>query len=229
MAKRRNLGPWQLAATELTPPVSAPKRTAIAAKIGVVLTQRDWALIESTRAGYVEVFRQKAAGVEYDAVRRHLEKIVKGSRGLRDLLFSDGSAATVARVALDRNEAGVGAIAALEILNANAEAILAQVRKSERGGYGMKRWTPWNVLVADLAEIFERKGIAPTAANSLRGGENAKPSPFVKFVLAVRETLPMKEHSQSDRAAATAIQRALTKTAPYRGKTIIEGGGSLSA
>lgn len=229
MAKRKNLGPWQLAATEALPLVGPTHRAFVAAEAGVVLTRNDWTLIELTRVGYVEVLRQKSAGVEYAAVLRHLEKTVKASRGLRDLLLSAGPAADVAHAALNRGEAGNIALAALEILNVNAEFALAQVRKSERGGYGMKRWTPWNVLVADLAEIFERKGIPVTVANSLRGGEDAKPSPFVKFVLAVRETLPVKEHTQSGRAAATAIKRAINKTAPYRGKTIIQSGGSLSA
>jgi len=89
---------------------------------------------------------------------------------------------------------------------------LEQAKRARHDANGGSHRAPWNALVSALADLFEQTEGRPTAAKNLRGGQHAKPSPFVWLIWWVMSAaIPpaLREHAYTPVAMANQVSRAL--------------------
>jgi hypothetical protein len=194
------------------PFLTANQKDQIAAETGKHLSSEDWGKIETARQFYVWGRMNKLSGVEFSVLTERLSKIVAAGRALKFLLDGPQDAAlTLAWGRISRVEVppfGYDELyPALSQLVRRVDLALASIgQEKERGG---PLFNAWNKLIDSLASIFDANGWKPT--RSKPNARTVRLSSFVKFVIAVSNTMPVdvREHTHSKTATVAAIDKSL--------------------
>ena len=185
------------------------------------LTDDEIAKLRSILNAYAKARMACVHPITWRALKARLERISEKSAALLDELNDWSADYEIAWRKISR-EAGIrggqpfthnDVYPVVSRLAGLSTLALEQTKRARQAGSKGSHRAPWNALVCALANLFEQTGGRATAAKNLRGGEQAKPSPFVWLVWWVMNAaVPpvLREHAHTPVAMANQVSRALS-------------------
>jgi hypothetical protein len=228
MPRRKKLTPVVVRGklAPIIPALTEFQKMQLSKSAAIEFSQPDWQEIERARQVFARRRSAELQAIEYRPFESRLKAIadaastllteLSGEKPRREEARTSYSFDEISMLLWHELEGGEGSppppspfelVAMLDPLEKAANRALKRTRHwSEKNAWQYD----WDMFVDSLAFVFEDHGVKPTAAKS-SNARSPKLSPFVAFMWAIIETLPLdlRAHAHSQQGMANAVAKSL--------------------